>query len=127
LNWIRIILTNLIFLLILLVILFSLSSKTSFTLPDEFALRLAPTGMLVDQRSYIDPVSLLMSSNNSESAETVVRDLVDAIHFAAEDKRINTLVMELDSLIGGGISKLQEVGQALEHFKASGKTIIAFG
>lgn len=127
LNWIRIILTNLIFLLILLVILFSLSSKTSFTLPDEFALRLAPTGMLVDQRSYIDPVSLLMSSNNPESAETVVRDLVDAIHFAAEDKRINTLVMELDSLIGGGISKLQEVGQALEHFKASGKTIIAFG
>lgn len=127
LNWIRIILTNLIFLLILLMILFSLSSKTSFTLPDEFALRLAPTGMLVDQRSYIDPVSLLMSSNNPESAETVVRDLVDAIHFAAEDKRINTLVMELDSLIGGGISKLQEVGQALEHFKASGKTIIAFG
>ncbi len=127
LNWIRILLTNLIFLVILLVIIFSLSGKSSFTLPDEFALRLAPTGMLVDQRSYIDPATLLLSSSNPESGETLVRDVVDAINYAAADKRITTLVLELDALVGGGISKLQEIGQALEHFKASGKTIIAFG
>src|SRR5690606_13620715 len=54
-------------------------------------------------------------------------DLVDAINYAATDERINTLVMELDFLLGGGISKMQEIGQALEQFKASGKRVIAFG
>src|SRR5690606_29014087 len=102
-------------------------SSPKLILPDEFALRVAPTGMLVDQRSYVDPMSMLLSNENFEESETVVREVVDAINFAAKDKRVTTLVLELDGLLGGGVSKLQEIGQALEAFKAADKKIIAFG
>ena len=127
LTWIRIAVFNLIFLFIVLVIVIALGTQKTPVLPAEFALRVAPSGMLVDQRSYVDPVSLLLSDVSPEESETVVRELVEAINFAAEDERITTLVLELDYLLVGGISKLQEIGQALENFKASGKKIIAYG
>lgn len=127
LTWIRVAVFNLIFLFIVLVIIVALGAQKTPVLPAEFALRVAPSGMLVDQRSYVDPVSLLLSDVSPEESETLVRDLVEAINFAAEDERVTTLVLELDYLLVGGISKLQEIGQALEHFKASGKKIIAYG
>lgn len=126
-TWVRVAIFNIIFLLVILGIFIALGSSPKLILPDEFALRLAPTGMLVDQRSYVDPMSMLLSDENFEESETVVREVVDAINFAAEDKRVTTLVLELDALLGGGVSKLQEIGQALETFKATGKKIIAFG
>ncbi len=127
LTWIRIAVFNLIFLLIVLMIFITLGSRQTPVLPAEFALRVAPSGMLVDQRSYVDPVSLLLSDVGPEESETVVRDLVEAINFAAEDPRVTSLVLELDYLLVGSISKLQEIGQALNNFKASGKKIIAYG
>ncbi len=90
----------------------------------SFALRVAPTGVLVDQRNYLDTASLLMKDDNEE-AETVVRDLVDAINAAKDDKRIDTIVLELGSLRGGGITKMTEIGQALLAFKAKDKHILA--
>lgn len=126
-TWIRVALANIIFLLIVLIIVVAITSRSSPILPDEFALRLAPKGLLVDQRSYMDPASMLLGSVSPEDSETVVRDLVDAINFAARDDRVTTLVMELDFMVAGSISKLQEIGQALTIFKDSGKQIIAFG
>lgn len=126
-TWLRVALLNVIFIVIVLVIIFSWSSTNQPVLPQDFALRLAPTGLLVDQRSYIDPASMLLSDVNPEESETVVRDLVEAINYAAQDDRVTSLVLELDYLLAGGLSKLQEVGQALNNFKASGKEIIAFG
>lgn len=126
-TWVRLALLNLIFLLILIVVIIAFNSKSTPVLPQEFALRLAPTGLLVDQRSYMDPISLLLSDVSEEDSETLVRDLVEAINYAAEDKRVTALVLELDLMFGGGISKMQEVGQALANFKATGKKIFAFG
>lgn len=126
-NGIRIVIINIVFLLIVLIVVIALSSQKTPVLPQEFALRVAPSGLLVDQRSYIDPASLLLSDVSPEDSETVVRELVDAINHAANDKRVTTLVLEPDFLLAGGISKLQEIGQALDNFKSSGKKIIAFG
>lgn len=127
LTWIRIAVFNLIFLLIVLMIFITLGSRQTPVLPAEFALRVAPSGILVDQRSYVDPVSLLLSDVGPEESETLVRDLVEAINYAAEDPRVTSLVLELDYLLVGSISKLQEIGQALSNFKSSGKQIIAYG
>lgn len=126
-TWTRIAVLNLIFLFVLIIVIAAISSGSQAPLPETFALRLAPSGMLVDQRSYIDTTSMLLGGENPQESETVVRELVDAINHAADDKRVTGLVLELDGLFGGGLSKMQEIGTALDNFKASGKKIYAVG
>lgn len=125
LTWLRNTLANLVFIIILLLIIAAIGASAPQPLPDNFALRIAPTGILVDQRSYIDPTSALLADENQEDSETVVSELVEAINKGASDKRVTLLVLEPGLLIGGSISKLDEIGQALENFKQSGKKIIA--
>lgn len=120
----RNIVMNLFFLVFLLVLLVAIGNSTPKPLPEKFALRIAPGGTLVDQRSYIDTASLLLKDDQQES-ETLVRDIVDAVNRAANDKRIDSIVLELGNLGGGGITKMSEIGQALNTFKAKGKTILA--
>ncbi len=117
-------LMNIFFLFFLILLLAAIGSSTPKPLPAKFALRVAPSGVLVDQRSYIDTASLLLRDEKEES-ETLVRDVVDAINHAADDKRVDTIVLELGGLSGGGITKMSEIGQALLAFKAKEKHIIA--
>ena len=125
LTWIRNFLANLVFIVIILILLAMLGANAPQPLSESFALRVAPTGILVDQRSFIDPASLLLSDEDPEEQETVVSDLVEAINKGATDKRVTQLVLEPGRLVGGGLSKMNEIGQALENFKTSGKKIIA--
>jgi protease-4 len=126
-TWTRIAVLNVIFLLLLIIFIIAINAGSQPPLPASFALRLAPSGVLVDQRSYVDPTSMLLNNESPQDSETVVRDLVDAIAFAAEDTRVTSIVLELDALLGGGLSKMQEIGAALDHFKSKGKKIIAVG
>ncbi len=123
-TWLRNTIMNVIFLIIFLGIIFAIGSKTQKPLPEKFALRIAPSGMLVDQRNYMDTASMLLSDEKKD-AETLVRDVVDAINRAADDKRVDSIVLELGELDGGGITKMEEIGQALIAFKAKQKTILA--
>ena len=115
---------NTIFILFLIVLIVAIGSSAPKPLPEKFALQIAPSGILVDQRSYMDTASLLLNDENEES-ETIVRDVVDAINQAADDKRIDSIVLELGNLEGGGITKMSEIGQALQSFKAKEKHVIA--
>lgn len=125
LTWARNTVANLVFILLILILLAALGANAPKPLPGSFALHLAPTGVLVDQRSYIDPTSALLSDENLDENETVVSELVEAINGAATDKRVTLMVLDPGRLLGGGLSKMNEIGQALEHFKANGKKIIA--
>ena len=124
-TWLRNTLLNTLFIIVLIIFIVAISSSAPPPLPDSFALRVAPTGLLVDQRSYIDPASILLSDDDPEEAETRVSDLVEAINKASTDKRVTMIVLEPGRLLGGGISKMNEIGQALENFKQAGKKIIA--
>ncbi|WP_323814405.1 signal peptide peptidase SppA [Cellvibrio sp. NN19] len=124
-TWLRNLLMNLFFIFLLLMLLVVIGSSAPQPLPESFALRVAPTGILVDQRSHIDPASLLLSDEDPEETETLVSDLVEAINKAAKDKRVTMLVLEPGRLFGGGISKMNDIGQALENFKRADKKIIA--
>jgi len=126
-SWLRVVLGNLLFLLIVLFIVLALLPKEPLVLPDEFALTLAPTGYLVDEESYVDPVNMLLSGSDDAPMETPVRPLIQSIDAGRTDPRVSGLVLELDGLLGGGISKLEEVGAALQRFKDSDKPIIALG
>ncbi|RZA07851.1 MAG: signal peptide peptidase SppA [Moraxellaceae bacterium] len=117
-------LLNIFFLIFFIILIVAIGSSAPKPLPEKFALRVAPSGMLVDQRSYIDTASLLLRDEKEET-ETVVREVVDAINRAGDDNRISSIVLELDGLRGGGITKMSEIGQALQGFKAKQKHILA--
>ncbi|MGH1371313.1 MAG: signal peptide peptidase SppA [Cellvibrionaceae bacterium] len=124
LTWIRTSLANLLFLVLILLIVVVLLPKDVSQMPEETALRIAPSGFLVDQYRYVDPLTQILEQDQQQT-ETLVRDLVTAINSAAEDDRITSLVLDLNYLQGGGLSKLQEIGRALTQFKKSGKPIYA--
>lgn len=124
---VRTFMLNAIFLLLLILFISALIPKGQQDFPESTALRIAPSGFLVDQRSTVDPVSQIINRERPQDMETLVRDLVTAINAAKDDDRITAIVLELENLYGGGISKLEEVGQALDNFKTSGKTVYAVG
>lgn len=121
------VLVNLVFVLILVAVIMSFVQKDVQTLPEQAALKVAPGGFLVEQKTYVDPLTQILEQSSPADAETLTHDLIEAIDRAAQDERITSLVMELDFLIGGGISKLEDIGDALARFKTSGKTIVAVG
>jgi protease-4 len=96
-------------------------------MPERGALYLAPSGTLVDQRSYIDPVSEIFSQPGQRDAETLVWDLVQALDHAQYDERITHVLLDINYMAGGSIAKLEEISSALQRFKQSGKPIIAIG
>jgi protease-4 len=124
-TWFRNTLMNTLFIVLVLIFIIAIGAGAPQPLPETFALRVAPTGLLVDQRSYIDPASLLLSDEDPDENETVVSDVVEAINKAAKDKRVSMLVLEPGRMLGGGVSKMNEIGQALENFKQADKKIIA--
>lgn len=121
-------LINVVVLLLFIAVVVNLIQKKDVQpLPERAALSIAPGGFLVEQKTYVNPLTQLLEQSSSAAAETLTHDLIEAIDSAATDPRITSLVLELDSLIGGGISKLEDIGEALARFKASGKPIIAVG
>jgi len=126
-TWLRLVLVNLVFVLIVVLLFVAFSSNKLPVVPKSGALILNLTGSLVDQLSFSDPLTLLMSGTSSQRQETLLKDVTDAIKYAKDDKRINSLVLRLDNLSYGGISKMQEIGAALDDFRTSKKKIIAIG
>ena len=114
---------SLVFILFFLVVLGSLFDRQQFDMPEQGALRVEINGYLVDQRGYPDPLAQLI--NPSAPREYVVGDLIQAIDLAAEDERINSMVLVLHNMLGGGTSKIEELGQALVRFREAGKPILA--
>lgn len=124
---VRIVLVNLLTAIILISLLFSIGSlfsqRESFEMPESGALRVALDGNLVDQKTYSDPMEVLL--NPDMPTETLVYELVQAIDMAAKDERINSMTLILDELESAGMSKIEEVGTAILRFRETGKPVIA--
>ena len=118
---------HLVVLLLLFGILLVVVSPAAPVVPDKAALVIAPQGALVEQLAG-DPFERAVAEAYGQgTAETLVRDLTDAIEAAQKDQRIKTLVLDLGNMSGGGISKLEEVAIAVRKFRAAGKRVIAVG
>ncbi len=115
------------FLVFFIVIIVGMFADDIQPIPDKGALYLAPSGILVDQRTYVDPLAQALSQSNHRDAETLVRDVVDALDYAQYDERISHVLLDTNYLAGGGIAKLEEISGAMQRFKKSGKPIIAIG
>jgi protease IV len=95
------------------------------TVEDNMALVIWPAGELVDQ---LDSERVLVERLMREPpSQTRLRDLVDALEAAAEDKRITTVVLKLDTLSSAGMAQLDELKAAMRKFQAAGKKIHAYG
>ena len=127
-NFTRRLILNLLFFLLLIVFIALLGAGERITpLLDNTTLVIAPEGALVEQYSQ-DPVSRALSrAMGGGGGEVQLRDLLRALDGAADDKRINRVVLRLDQLQGGGMASRREVAAALGRLRASGKQVVAFG
>ena len=84
------VLTNLIFLSLLLAILVMLFYTPKVTIPDNAALILALEGDIVEERSPMDPMTKIFNNLAGEPLheEVFLQDIIDTIYTAADDQRI---------------------------------------
>ncbi len=124
---VRLAMSNILFLVMIAFLYFVYIGGAPEPLPDKAALLLNMSGTVVDQKSAVNPLEALLGEPSPEQHEVLLRDVIEAINYAAKDPAINSLVMELDDLMYVGISKTQEIIPALETFRKSGKPIVAVG
>lgn len=118
---------HLIVLLLIFGVLLAVLSPRIPVVPQSAALVIAPHGALVEQLSG-DPFERAVAEvYGTGNAETLVRDLVEAVEAGKKDDRIKTLVLDLGGMSGGGIAKLEELAAAVRDFRTSGKRVIALG
>jgi protease-4 len=89
------------------------------------ALLLDLNGSVVEEVSPIDPLNALLSSA-IPTKEYAARDIVRAIDEAAKDDRIKALALDMSTFLGGGHVHMQEIGEALDRFRAARKPIFAY-
>lgn len=120
---------NLFFILFMLVLLSPLFPGGPLPVPNNVALVLNPSGVLVEQKSINSAVDQFLQETGAADAggEVLLQDVLDAIDLAATDARITSMVILTDAFEGGGFSQLRDIATALENFRASGKKIFASG
>jgi protease-4 len=126
-TWIRLALSNILFLLLIALLYLVFVGGAPKPLPERAALLLDPVGTIVDQKSQTAALEALAGDPLPSTHEVLLRDVLDAIEYAREDPAINALVMDLDQLLAVGLSKTQEITRALDSFRTSGKAVVAVG
>ncbi|TDQ59001.1 protease-4 [Mesocricetibacter intestinalis] len=133
LNFIRNLVMNMIFLVFVLLVIFMIGiSRESGDKRNaenmQGALLLNLDGYLADNRddSLGWRKALQELDGQRVPSKISVFDLVYAIRHAAEDERISGLALDLNNFEGAGLPALEYVGDAIQHFKQSKKTVIAF-
>jgi protease-4 len=117
---------HLVLLLIVFLVFFGAMSDTAPpSLPESAALVIRPVGTLVEELAG-DPFDRALAEAFGDGRpQTEVQDIVDALAYAKNDDRIELVLLDLSSMLGAGLSKLQRVAAAIEDFRASGKPVIA--
>ena len=98
--------------------------------PDGAALVVQPQGRIVEQLSAGDPYEWLVADATgvgSITRETLLKDLLDAIRAAKDDKKIKALHLDLNDMSGAGMTKLRDLRAAIADFRKSGKKVVAYG
>jgi len=92
-------------------------------IPDSAALVIAPKGAIVEQITFKSPLQQILKEDNQK--EILLSDLIDTIDNAAFDSRINSIVLYLEEMQGGGLTTSIRIGEALERFKTNNKPVVA--
>jgi protease-4 len=124
-NFVRVVVLNVVFFVLLFYVLSWWMRDTRPLVPDSTILVAAPYGPVVDQLKPRDLENRVARFLGLEGPETLQKDLLDAIEAGKDDERVKALFLDLDGLGGIGLTKLQDLGAAIDRFKATGKKVIA--
>lgn len=91
----------------------------------EGALLINLEGVVVEERTPIDPIEALLAQS-APVQEHQSRDIVRALDAAAHDDRIKAVVFDLDRFLGAGQVHLQEIGAAMDRVRAAKKPILSY-
>jgi len=116
---------NLLFLFLAVGLLAILFSNDDPKIAKTTALVIEPKGKLVEQLTAKTVGSLIDEARGAGIVETLLKDVIDAIDAAKDDDRVQLLVLDLNSFSGAGLTKLQDMAEAITKFKTSGKKVIA--
>ena len=119
------------FLLVFFSALFMLlSARPSVGEVREGALLLELNGSVVEEKSLVDPFQALLPAAPLGAAvptkEFAARDLVQAIDAAAKDDRIKAVALDMSKFLGGGQVHMQNIAEALDRFRATGKPVLSY-
>jgi len=124
LNFARRLTFNLIFLFLLVVFIVAVFASAP-TLRTRSALVLDPKGSIVEQYTSAPAQRAFAGLFGDKVREVQLRDILDVIAAAADDARIERLVLIPDDIDGVGLASLREIGAAIDHFRQSGKDVVA--
>ncbi|MDC0213216.1 signal peptide peptidase SppA [Gammaproteobacteria bacterium] len=114
---------NTIFILILLAIFGSIFNSTeSISIPEEAALVLDPSGILVEERTFSNPLDDVWNINY-DVPEVEIAELMRAIELAEQDSRIKMIILDLEGLTGISLAQADRIIESLKKFKLTGKPI----
>lgn len=130
-NFSRRLLLNIVFLLLVVIFIVSLSSGSNeIVIENNSVLRLNLNAQIVEEKTYVDPIEAVLKDATTSSAppsEILLDDVVRVINDATSDKRISVILLDLQEMPNTHLNKLKQITQALEDFKLAGKHIIATG
>lgn len=124
-NGLRKVLHLFLMLLVFAVFFGAISGGTPPLLPQKAALVIQPSGALVEQLAGNPYDRALAELLGEVQTQTLVQDVLDALEYASTDDRVTVVHLELSSLAGAGLNKLQRVAEAIETFRESGKPVVA--
>ncbi len=116
---------NGVFLVILVLLLGAAFSDDTPEVPESTVLVISPVGQLVEQLAGDAQQRAIDKLTGDEKPETLVRDLIKVIEAAKDDDRVKVLLLDLDSMSGGHLPKMQRLRRAIDDFKESGKPVLA--
>ena len=122
----RRIVLNLLFLGLLAAVLWVIIDSRPTALGQRTTLVLDLNGPLVEQDANGLRDSVLEQAQGSPRRRVVLRQLLAVLDQAAKDPNISQAVLLLDDFEGAGLASLNEVGSALDRFKAAGKPVLAW-
>jgi len=120
---------NLVITLLVLILLIGSVSSHRVAIPSSTALVVDIQGDLVEQYSG-DPAQRALDrllGQKDRHPQTRMRDVIEAIEHARDDKRIKALVLETDGMGHASLSDLEDVTRAIHGFKKSGKPVFSLG
>ena len=111
---------------LIIILLLSLFSSYLPTIKNNSVLMINPRGQLVEQLQGDAYERAVNGIFGEISNEVLVEDIIDALNYAENDSRISVIALKLDGMSGGGLSKLEAIGIALDKVRNSGKQVIAY-
>ncbi|HSN17868.1 MAG TPA: S49 family peptidase, partial [Gammaproteobacteria bacterium] len=120
---------NLVVTLLVLTLIVGAFASHHVLIPSSAALVVDIQGELVEQYSGAPGQRALarLLGQTDQKQQTRMRDVIDAIEEAADDKRIKALVLATDGMDRAELADLEDIARAIGDFKKTGKPVYALG